>query len=529
MQILKFFLVVVFISVSSSFAQQSVYGSEKIVNFDINTKAVNEKLSSELVKEQKNDIKWVEPVSYKVVGKYERMEIGLDLPNSIKNKIEYFTATDDSTKGINPFLEWQFKATAVFKHLESGETVTRDGFYYNEFDRDTSHNDFRKWDWVRKKTPQLIRVRFAPPAVGEWTCAVSITTKDTSFSYPNFSFITTASSNKGYMKMGESKRFFKLGDETFFPCGQNMIAPRCEYCYSNNKAQLPSETGQNAGMSFESWMADATTLKSFLMYQGFMKSLAASGGNYFREILLPQSQDFEWEKLGNYYPRQNRAWELDEQVFLAEQLGLKIQLNLQIQISLERNMDRIMWNWSRDAADKKFITKDNPCANPYNREIKSTSNMDSNTFFSDETAKKFYKQKLRYIEARWGYSTSIGMWGMASEIQTPCTDADVCVSWMREMGSYMKDELKTNQLITPSFLGIFRDPENYENLIIEAEPYQNIGLNWYAVSAAKYQNTATIVEDAKAKFDLPFFTERLEMQIYLVVIYTKLNGYEMLG
>ena len=450
-------------------------------------------------------IYWITPTTDLIAKKFERMEIAVELPKNVQKKIDYFIESDDSTKGINPFLEWQLDVTATYTHIETGQVIERDGFYYNEFDRDTSAADFRNWKWIRKSTPVFTRVRFAPPQTGNWNCTLNVVCRDTTFSYPTFQFSVNESDNKGFMYMGESKRFFKLGDETFFPSGQNMIAPRCEFCFSNVKGELPSESGKPAGQSFESWMVEPTNVKGFTMYLGYMKALAAGGGNYFREILLPQSQDIEWEKLGNYYTRLNRAWEIDQQLFLAEELELKIQLNLQIQIALERNPDRILWNWSQDPNDKKFKTKSNPCCNPYNRQIATTKNSNQNTFFSDETAKKFYKQKLRYIVARWGYSTSIGMWGMASEIQTPCTESATCVSWIEEMGAYMKENLKVDQLMTPSFLGIFHDAENYEHLILQSKYYDNIPLNWYAVTSTKYQGVPRVVEEMKNKFDRPFF------------------------
>lgn len=448
---------------------------------------------------------WIYPSPPKKAKKYDRVELGVAIPTRIDKKITHFLMTDDTINGINPFLEWQFDVKAIFTNTATNTRIEKDGFYYNAFDRDTSAHDFRAWKWIRKKTPVYTRIRFSPPETGEWICEVSLTTKDTSVSYTKLTFDVADSDNKGFVYLGESRRFFKLGDQTFFPSGQNIIAPRCEFCYANPNGEFPSEAGKPAEQAFESWMDTATIVKSFLMYQGYMKSLAENGGDYFREILMPQSQDIEWEKLGNYYTRQNRAWELDEQLFLAEQLGLKIQLNLQFQVPLEKAIDRKKWNWTQDLQDKKWKSPENPCSSPYNREIPSTLNRDSDTFFSDQTAKKFYKQKLRYIIARWGYSTSIAMWGMASEIETPCTNGPICVSWLEEMGKYLKEDLKINQLLTASLLGVFHDPENYEKPILRSPYYDNIPLNWYAVTSAKYQGVPRITEEMKAEYDRPFF------------------------
>ncbi len=451
------------------------------------------------------DITWLKPNSFLKAELFNRVELAVDLPQEIEKRINYFLETDDSTKGINPFLEWQLDVTAAFFHYESQTKKVVDAFYYNNYSRDTSHSDFRNWKWNREETPNFMRVRFAPPETGEWGCAVTIKTKDTLISFIPFNFSVESSDNKGFIEVGLSKRFFTLGDETYFPSGQNLVSPRCEFCFVNTAKVLPSEKNGPAAQSLESWMLRPTVVKGFLMFQDHMKNLAASGGNYFRELLMPQNQDIEWAKLGNYYDRMNCAWELDEQFFLAEQLDLKMQLNLQIQFALEADRNRIFWNWSADPNDKRHKTAENPCSNPYNRQISTTKNGDPNTFFSDETAKKFFKQKLRYIHSRWGYSTSLAIYGMASEIQTPCTDPSVCVSWSEEMGNYLKNELKIDQLLTPSFLGIFHDSENYENKIIALKDYDMSAYNWYSASPSKHQSTGRIIRDFNTGFQKPFF------------------------
>lgn len=407
-----------------NFAQESVY--KQILKFGTAGAFVNSGKQGAL--EQKPDIFWFYPENHLKGVQYERVELAVSLPLEINEKINYFLESDDSTKGINPFLEWQLDITANFKQKESGIEKEVDAFYYNDFDRDTSHADFRRWEWVKKETPLPFRIRFAPPKGGKWSCEISIKTRDTSFVLPTFEFEVLRSNNPGYVKVGASKKYFTLGEETFFPSGQNLVSPRCEFCYINGHMDLPNEENPIPAQSLESWIKKPTVMRGFLMFQDHMKSLAANGGNYFRELLMPQNQDIEWEKLGNYYGRMNRAWEIDEQVFLAEELGLKMQLNIQIQFALEAERSRIFWNWSSDPQDKRHYTPQTPCANPYNLQIKSTKNDDPNTFYSDPIAKKFYKQKLRYLISRWGYSTSWAVLGMSSEMQTCCTDSKVCVT-----------------------------------------------------------------------------------------------------
>lgn len=457
-----------------------------------------------LISDTSPTLLWMYPSDHLKGEQFERIELGIELPLDIHQKVIYFLGTDDSTKGINPFLEWQLDIDAQFTHTTSGTVKNADGFYFADFSRDTSNADFRKWKWVQEETPTYMRVRFAPPEPGTWQCQVAVKTRDTSFTFSPFTFEVLRSNNPGYVKVGDSKRYFTLGNETFFPSGQNLVSPRCEFCFTNGHMDLPDENNP-AAQSLESWMLKPTVMKGFIMFQDHMRSLAANGGNYFRELLIPQNQGLEWEKLGNYYGRMNRAWEIDEQVFLAEELGLWIQLNLQIQFALEADDNRIFWNWSADPQDRRHYSKNTPCANPYNLQIKSTKNDDPNTFFSDPTARKFYKQKLRYIVARWGYSTKMAVFGMASEIETSCTDSPVCVAWMEEMGKYLKKDLAINQLLTPSFLGIYHDPENYENRIIAMDEYDMSTLNWYSASPTKFEYVAQTIDNFNETFQKPFF------------------------
>lgn len=453
----------------------------------------------------KSGITWLFPESSYKGEQFERIEFAVDLPQSIDTKIAHFLSTDDSTTGINPFLEWQLDVTATFYHSATQTTKAVDAFFYQEFDRDTTNSDYRKWEWISLETPHFMRVRFAPPRSGEWTCAVQITTKTDTLNLSPFDFEVTRSNNPGYIKIGESKRFFKLGEETFFPTGQNIVSPRCEFCFTNSLKDLPTPENPKTYQSFEGWTLDPTILKGFLMYQDHIRGLAKGGGNYFRQILMPQNQDIEWEKLGNYYGRLNRAWEIDEQFFIAEELNLKMQLNVQIQFALETSRDRIFWNWSTDPEDKRHASAQNPCANPYNRQISTTKNDDPNTFYSDATAKKFYKQKLRYIVSRWGYSTSLSVLGMSSEMEGCCTVSEICVTWMEEMGHYLKRELEINQLLAPSFLGAFMDAVNYEHKILALEYYDFSAYNGYSVAPAKFEGIGRIVKHFNTSFQKPFY------------------------
>lgn len=78
-------------------------------------------------------------------------------------------------------------------------------------------------------------------------------------------------------------------------------------------------------------------------------------------------------------------------------------------------------------------------------------------FFINEQAKVRYKNRLRYIVARWGYSASIGMWEFFNEIdniqfrdrRNPIPAEDI-VAWHAEMAKYLKELDPFHHIVTTS-------------------------------------------------------------------------------
>jgi hypothetical protein len=78
-------------------------------------------------------------------------------------------------------------------------------------------------------------------------------------------------------------------------------------------------------------------------------------------------------------------------------------------------------------------------------------------FFVNPKAKERYKNRLRYIVARWGYSPSIAMWEFFNEVdnvqhngrQTPIKSEDI-VQWHDEMSAYIKQIDPYGHIVTTS-------------------------------------------------------------------------------
>jgi hypothetical protein len=78
-------------------------------------------------------------------------------------------------------------------------------------------------------------------------------------------------------------------------------------------------------------------------------------------------------------------------------------------------------------------------------------------FFAAPEARERYKNRLRYIVARWGYSTSIAMWEFFNEVdnvqhngrQTPINGRDI-VDWHEQMSVYLKQIDPYGHIVTTS-------------------------------------------------------------------------------
>ena len=122
-------------------------------------------------------------------------------------------------------------------------------------------------------------------------------------------------------------------------------------------------------------------------------------------------------------------------------------------------------------------------------------------FFSNQEAKRWYKNRLRYIVARWGYSTSIAMWEFFNEVdniqysnpEAPI-DGDLIVNWHEEMSSYLKRIDPYKHIITTSIS--HRDIKGLNSVI-------NIDINQKHI----YNNTSSIPNEIYkyvTKFQKPY-------------------------
>ncbi|MDD5424400.1 MAG: sugar-binding protein [Candidatus Omnitrophica bacterium] len=251
------------------------------------------------------------------------------------------------------------------------------------------------------------KVRFSPDLEGEWKYVVCLKTKEGAGRTEQKSFKCAASQAKGFIRVSKADpKYFEFTDGSFYyPVGENI-------CW----ASLPG-------------------------FRKYFAEMQKAGGNWTRIWMSNWEAGLEWTKgsgyrgLGKY--NLEKADKLDKIVDLAKEYGLYFQLviNHHGQLSTKVNPQ---WD------DNPYNAKNGgPCKSPQD-------------FFTDPEAKKHFKNRMRYIIARWGYSPNIMAWELWNEL-TFVDDLDLGTdaAWHKEMASYIKGIDPHRHLITTSYAGTF--------------------------------------------------------------------------
>jgi hypothetical protein len=334
------------------------------------------------------------------VGVFEKFEFAFDLSDVTYN---------------NPYDPEQIDVFAVFVAPSSGEQHHRKGFYYQDFTVNESLLDTPPVDgndyWVPDNHSQEWRIRFSPNQTGQWTFYVALRylVPGTGSMQGKFlfsgSFNCEATDKAGFVSVYDNKRYLKFSNgSTFFPLGENMagffggrggLKPGADYvgssgCGNHDDYLSPQEICGNAEYCYSPYV--------FSQFERVMKDIAPLGGNYVRLWFLPKSFEFEWEQLGNYDSRQNRMYDVDRIVELGHTLGIYFHIVLANEPMFDAGQSEcngITGCW-----------EDTPYSTIHDQHT-SSGLLTPKAFFSSATAKKFFKRKLRYFIARWGYSPNV--------------------------------------------------------------------------------------------------------------------------
>lgn len=423
----------------------------------------------------------------------EKFETGVVIPDEIMQRIQAFKTNDQDTNGLNPFLEWEVALKVTYTHVGSGYTHFNYGFYYEDYTRYTPgypYGNHENWGWKMVANTEEFRVRYAfPEKTGDWVLQYELYVDGELYhSYCPFNVtVTGKNSGDGYVRVADNKRVLERDGDLFLPIGENMAWPDSYRKRDNSTADPFDSTTVSCEYDVSGKPCESA---AFLAFDEKLQNFANSDVNYFRFHLSPGSIDLEFEKLGNYFNRLNYATEIDKIITFAEQQDMYVDFNMKVHYNLVNGPIYGLFAWDgSDYTSPGFDTAYGLQEYCYVKELGMQNPVE---FLTNEEAKKYYKQKLRYLLSRWGYSTHIAMFELVSEINeigdsvitqynfppdTVILDTntwykyatDVIVThpyndnaqvrqnvyhWHQEMAEYIKNDLQhTNQLLTCSYAG----------------------------------------------------------------------------
>lgn len=291
-----------------------------------------------------------------------------------------FRAPGDYT---NPYDPAQIDVMATFSG-PGGASYDVPAFFMRPFRQTCTENC--EVEQLEMAGPSEWRVRFSPPATGEWQVSVSARDR-TGFSSVVYedSFRVAPSDDSGFVRRGENPRYFAFDSgEPFFPVGSNLA-----------------------------WSWDGAG--GIFAYERWLDALSAAGANYARiNIDVPWFIGLDWPgPAGDYSEAQAAAWRLDTILQRAAERGIYLQVTL-------------LWHqgFTEYVSPPVGPVDDGPRldtsadwdSNPYNVALGGPLSGPSALFF--ETARPLLNQRLRYIVARWGYSPHVFAWELVDEIDS---------------------------------------------------------------------------------------------------------------
>jgi len=172
-------------------------------------------------------------------------------------------------------------------------------------------------------------------------------------------------------------------------------------------------------------------------YDQWLPLYARNGCNLVRVWLSPfwttlamntPASGFEGIDLGN-------AWRLDHVLELAEKLGIRLMPCID-SFNILRSKERPHGNYE----DAPYVrSRGGPLREPLD-------------YFTHPRSLRAYRNRLRYLVARYGYSTSIFAWELWNEVDIiDGYDSEVVARWHAEMARYLRDLDPWHHMVTTSF------------------------------------------------------------------------------
>jgi hypothetical protein len=262
------------------------------------------------------------------------------------------------------------------------------------------------------------KARYTPRQEGRYSIAMIVTSKGQKFRSPVLFFRVFPSAAKGFVtNRGQSNYNF------LFDSGEKFRG-----------------TGANFGWEARSWEDKKYS------YDYYLKVMNENKCNTIRTWMCPWNMPLEWNKVDSGYASDAATYnasaiaKADHLFNLAETYGLYVILVLDYHGALKTEAD--YWGGNN------YWLK-----NPYNI-INGGSCVSPADFFTNPAAMEHYKNRLRYIIARWGYSTHLLAYEFWNEIDNAMADEKIpmkaITAWHASMAETLKKIDPFDHLVTTS-------------------------------------------------------------------------------
>jgi hypothetical protein len=262
------------------------------------------------------------------------------------------------------------------------------------------------------------QARFAPQEAGVYTYAFQVSTA-------------------GKIKSTSKKQTFKAAAAT----GDGFLHINDYWTFKFDSGKPFRGIGENVGWEARSFENSKWT------FDYLLPTLSQNGANFFRTWMCPWNLPLAWKKVTNTnryvdtdkYFNESGIKRMDQFIDLADSLHLYMMLSIDYHGALISD-----GQWK---------------INNYNI-INGGHATTPSDFFTDTETKAMYNNKLRYLIARWGYSTSIAAWEFFNEVDNAVFTAtpqdsiliphQYVTAWHDEMSTYLKKHDLYKHIVTTS-------------------------------------------------------------------------------
>ena len=298
----------------------------------------------------------------------------------------------------------------------NGTVLTVPAFYFQDYTRANQDNR----DSLTPSGASEWRLRFAPAQVGRYT--VRVTARDKSGKQVNWipiPFECVASDDPGFIRRSpEDSRYFIFDDKRpYVPIGANV-------CWASERGTL----------DYDDWLG----------------RYGKAGCSYFRVWLGPGWTTFGMEHTGDGFGLgkfdQEKAWRLDYVLDLARKNGLYVMLCMDSYNELRRKSEGGYGCWEDTP---HCAANGGPLSQP-------------KEFWTNPTMHRLYKNKLRYLVARYGWNThvmSCEFWNEVDIISSDAYKAEEVARWHANMSDHLRSIDHWKHLQTTSFANSAGKPE----------------------------------------------------------------------